>query len=81
MALMASAAGTAYLNTSHSVTVILDLGQVLPIKRRIERRPPGAGFELVLRGKKRQSAQPANIGAVELIIQKRSAEWRLGSVV
>ncbi len=51
------------------------------VKGRMERRPAGARFELVLRGKERQPAEAAGVGAVLFVVEQSSAEWRFGALV
>ena len=81
VALMAAASCTTDLDPSHTVTGVFDIRQMLLVEWSVKRRPPGSAVELVLRREQRQSAQPAGIRAVELIVEQRSAERSLGAMV
>jgi len=81
MSLMAAASRAAYLDPPHAVAVVLDILQVILIKRPVKRWPACAGVEFVTRAEQRQTAQTARVGPVLLIIEECSAESGLRTVV
>jgi hypothetical protein len=57
------------------------LTDVLGIERLIETRPPSTRFKLGPRSEQRESAQPAAIDTVLLVVEQSAAKRRLGAVV
>src|SRR4051812_42282164 len=78
---MAVAAFAAYLRAHHSVTAVLNVADVVGIKRLVKTRPSRAGFEFGAGSKQGQAAQPAPIRSILLVVEETAAKGRLGSVV
>src|SRR6185436_8829203 len=78
---MAAAARADDFGANHAVTGIADFAHVPGIERREKARPTGARVELRARPEQRQPAQATRVDAVELVVEKRPAERRLGSVL
>src|SRR5262249_13336052 len=64
-----------------AVARILELEDVLGVVWLEEARPSGARFELRVRREQRQSAQPAHVRALVLVVQEKPAERALGSLM
>lgn len=45
VALVAAAAGAADLDAAHTVAIVFDIGEMVFVERRVERRPAGAGMK------------------------------------
>lgn len=81
MALMASAPRTPDLRAPHSVTVIVDIDEVLPIDGQEERWPARPGIKFRIGFEQRQSAQAARIRTRFFVIGQITAERWFRAVI
>ena len=72
---------TANFGTNHTVAIIDNIRDVFGIVRGEETRPARARFELRVRAKQWQIAQPTVINAHFFLLQQPAAKRRLGALV
>ena len=75
------AASATDLGAYHSVGVIPKCAYVIRVKWLIEAWPTASGFELRPRMKERQCAQTAGVDAILRVVQQKTAERTLGTLV
>src|SRR3954466_11346581 len=75
------AAGAADLGADHAVARVPHEGDVSPVNRIEEARPPGTGLELRARAEQRQPTQPAHVGAGCFGLVEHAAERGFGAVL
>lgn len=73
------AALTADFDAQRAVAGVVQGADMVPTEWREKTWPAGAGVEFSLRGKQRQAAQPARVGAVAFVVEQRAAERLLGA--
>src|SRR4051812_29791444 len=78
---MALTAGAADLGADHAVARVAHKGDVGPVERFKEARPPGSGLELRAGAEEGQAAQPADIGALALVRIEHAAKRGLSNVL
>src|SRR5689334_5019418 len=78
---MAIAAFAANLRADHPVAGVLNVADVFRVEGLVEAGPSRAGFELGAGAEQRQSAQPAAVNTVLLVVQKAAAKRGLSTVV
>src|SRR5690606_16995029 len=81
MAKVAAAARAYDLGADHAVAGVADAADVRLVVGLEEAGPAGARIELGGGPEQRQSAQPAHVGALALVVQEYAAERALGAVL
>src|SRR5229473_2656456 len=77
---VAAAARANLFDTHHPVACIPDALDVQLGERLEEARPAGAGIEFGIGPEQRQTAEPARVDAVLLVVEKDAAEGGLGAM-